>query len=158
MTADFSCPPLAVAIGRRWRMQGLPRQRPKTSHALETFRHGKRSQDRARRHRQLVYGRIEPGVLHPRLADDLGGSQRTDILITTHDSKYQQTRTRTTPATNGLAHVGARCTVRSVSESPHQAIPTMPLPQDVKDRYLGAAKFHRALNHFKRYACGNDVP
>jgi len=30
----------------------------------------------------------------------------------------------------------------------------MTVPQDVKDRYLGAAKFHRAFNHSTPCECG----
>ena len=40
-----------------------------------------------------------------------------------------------------------------------QRIPTMTgVAQDVKDRYLGAAKFHRALNHFNAVRVWGDVP
>jgi hypothetical protein len=37
-------------------------------------------------------------------------------------------------------------------------IPQMKVPQDVKDRYLGAAKFHRALNHFNAVRVWGSVP
>ena len=32
------------------------------------------------------------------------------------------------------------------------------VPQDVKDRYLGAMKFHRALNHFNAVRVWGDIP
>jgi hypothetical protein len=37
-------------------------------------------------------------------------------------------------------------------------IPQMSIPQATKDRYLGAAKFHRALNHFNAVRVWGSVP
>ncbi len=38
------------------------------------------------------------------------------------------------------------------------AIPNMKVTQDVKDKYMGAAKFHRALNHFNAVRVWGDIP
>jgi hypothetical protein len=87
-------------------------------------------------------------------------SDQTILINNTTDSKYEQDSYTYNSGNEWLFRVWAQ-----VYGAIGQAnliidrVPTMTgVPQDVKDRYLGAAKFHRALNHFNAVRVWGDVP
>ena len=93
------------------------------SHAGELSLDGERPEDRVGRDRQLVHGRLEPGVLHPRLADDLGGAERADHS----DQRDERLEVRGGPVREpgrqrmAVAHVGADVRRDRPSQPAHQA-------------------------------------
>jgi hypothetical protein len=75
------------------------------------------------------------------------------------DSRYEQDSFTLNPSNEWLWRVW-RQIYGAIEQSNLliERIPQMSVPQDVKDRYLGAAKFHRALNHFNAVRVWGSVP
>jgi hypothetical protein len=82
------------------------------------------------------------------------------IAQSTSDSRYEQDAFTLNSSNEWLWRVwrqiyGAEYQANTLIER----IPKMTtVPQDVKDRYLGAAKFHRAFNHFNAVRVWGSVP
>jgi hypothetical protein len=82
------------------------------------------------------------------------------VAQSTSDSRYEQDSFTLNPSNEWLWRVW-RQVYGAINQSNIliQRIPTMTgVPQDVKDRYLGAAYFHRALNHFNAVRVWGSVP
>src|SRR5258708_2406506 len=87
-------------------------------------------------------------------------SEQTILINNTTDSKYEQDTYTYNSGNEWLWRVWAQM-YGAIGQANLliARIPTMNgVPQDVKDRYLGAAKFHRALNHFNAVRVWGDVP
>ncbi len=87
-------------------------------------------------------------------------SDQTVLINNTTDSKYEQDAYTYNPNNEWLFRVWAQI-YGAIGQSNQliERIPSMAaVPQDVKDRYMGAAKFHRALNHFNAVRVWGDVP
>ena len=87
-------------------------------------------------------------------------SEQTILINNTTDSKYEQDTYTYNSGNEWLFRVWAQI-YGAIGQSNQliAAIPNMTaVAQDVKDRYLGAAKFHRALNHFNAVRVWGDVP
>jgi hypothetical protein len=87
-------------------------------------------------------------------------SEQTILINNTTDSKYEQD-TYTYNSTNEWLWRTWNQMYGAIGQSNLliDRIPTMTgVPQDVKDRYLGAFKFHRALNHFNAVRVWGDIP
>ena len=87
-------------------------------------------------------------------------SEQTILINNTTDSKYEQDTYTYNPTNEWLWRTWAQM-YGAINQANLliKAIPLMTaVPQDVKDRYLGAAKFHRALNHFNAVRVWGDVP
>ncbi|MEP6621355.1 MAG: RagB/SusD family nutrient uptake outer membrane protein [bacterium] len=87
-------------------------------------------------------------------------SEQTILINNTTDSKYEQD-TYTYNSTNEWLFRTWAQMYGAIGQA-NLVIPRIPtmvgVPQDVKDRYLGAFKFHRALNHFNAVRVWGDVP
>src|SRR5215471_7319946 len=87
-------------------------------------------------------------------------SEQTVLINNTTDSKYEQD-SYTYNSTNEWLWRTWNQMYGAINQANLliQRIPGMTgVAQDVKDRYLGAAKFHRALNHFNAVRVWGDVP
>jgi hypothetical protein len=87
-------------------------------------------------------------------------SEQTILINNTTDSKYEQD-TYTYNSNNEWLWRTWNQMYGAIGQANLliKAIPGMTgVAQDVKDRYLGAAKFHRALNHFNAVRVWGDVP
>ncbi len=87
-------------------------------------------------------------------------SEQTILINNTTDSKYEQD-TYTYNSGNEWLWRTWNQMYGAIGQSNLliARIPSMAaVPQAVKDRYLGAAKFHRALNHFNAVRVWGDVP
>jgi starch-binding outer membrane protein, SusD/RagB family len=87
-------------------------------------------------------------------------SEQTILINNTTDSKYEQD-TYTYNSNNEWLWRTWNQMYGAIGQANLliQRIPGMTgVPQDVKDRYLGAAKFHRALNHFNAVRVWGDIP
>jgi starch-binding outer membrane protein, SusD/RagB family len=87
-------------------------------------------------------------------------SDQTVLINNTTDSKYEQDTYTYNSGNEWLFRVWAQI-YGAIGQSNLMIdrIPGMTgVAQDVKDRYLGAAKFHRALNHFNAVRVWGDVP
>ena len=87
-------------------------------------------------------------------------SDQTILINNTTDSKYEQDTYTYNPTNEWLWRTWNQM-YGAIGQANLliQRIPTMTgVAQDVKDRYLGAAKFHRALNHFNAVRVWGDVP
>ena len=87
-------------------------------------------------------------------------SDQTVLINNTTDSKYEQDSYTYNSNNEWLFRVWQQ--VYGAIGQSNQLIAQIPqmtgVSQDVKDRYLGAAKFHRALNHFNAVRVWGDVP
>jgi hypothetical protein len=81
------------------------------------------------------------------------------VAQSTTDSRYEQDSFTLNPSNEWLWRVWKQI-YGAINQSNIliEQIPAMTVPQDVKDRYLGAAKFHRALNHFNAVRVWGSVP
>ena len=86
-------------------------------------------------------------------------SDQTILINNTTDSKYEQDSYTYNSGNEWLFRVWAQI-YGAIGQSNQliDRIPSMAVAQDVKDRYMGAAKFHRALNHFNAVRVWGDVP
>ncbi|HEX9483374.1 MAG TPA: RagB/SusD family nutrient uptake outer membrane protein [Gemmatimonadaceae bacterium] len=86
-------------------------------------------------------------------------SEQTILINNTTDSKYEQD-TYTYNSNNEWLWRTWNQMYGAIGQANLliQAIPNMKVAQDVKDKYTGAAKFHRALNHFNAVRVWGDVP
>lgn len=87
-------------------------------------------------------------------------NEQTILINATSGSKYEVDRYVNTPDNEWLWRTWAQM-YGAIGQANLliKRIPDMTgVPQDVKDRYLGAAKFHRALNHFNAVRVWGDVP
>lgn len=87
-------------------------------------------------------------------------SEQTVLINNTTDSKYEQDSYTYNSGNEWLFRVWAQA-YGAIGQANLMIdrIPTMTgVPQDVKDRYMGAAKFHRALNHFNAVRVWGEVP
>jgi len=86
-------------------------------------------------------------------------SEQTILINNTTDSKYEQDTYTYNSGNEWLWRTWAQM-YGAIGQANLliARIPSMAVPQDVKDRYLGAAKFHRALNHFNAVRVWGDVP
>ncbi|MEP6731056.1 MAG: RagB/SusD family nutrient uptake outer membrane protein [bacterium] len=87
-------------------------------------------------------------------------SEQTILINNTTDSKYEQDTYTYNSSNEWLWRTWAQM-YGAIGQANLliQRVPTMTgVAQDVKDRYLGAAKFHRALNHFNAVRVWGDVP
>lgn len=87
-------------------------------------------------------------------------SDQTILINNTTDSKYEQDVYTYNSNNEWLFRVWAQI-YGAIGQANLliERIPAMStVPQDVKDRYLGAAKFHRALNHFNAVRVWGEVP
>src|SRR5262245_5409086 len=87
-------------------------------------------------------------------------SEQTILINNTTDSKYEQD-TYTYNSNNEWLWRTWNQMYGAIGQANLliQRIPGMTgVAQDVKDRYLGAAKFHRALNHFNAVRVWGDIP
>jgi hypothetical protein len=87
-------------------------------------------------------------------------SEQTILINNTTDSKYEQDTYTYNSNNEWLFRVWAQ--IYGAIGQANLLIDRIPkmttVAQDVKDRYLGAAKFHRALNHFNAVRVWGDVP
>jgi starch-binding outer membrane protein, SusD/RagB family len=82
------------------------------------------------------------------------------VAQSTSDSRYEQDSFTLNPSNEWLWRVW-RQVYGAINQSNIliERVPKMTgVPQDVKDRYLGAAYFHRALNHFNAVRVWGSVP
>jgi starch-binding outer membrane protein, SusD/RagB family len=87
-------------------------------------------------------------------------NEQTILINATSGSKYEVDRYVNTPDNEWLWRTWAQM-YGAIGQSNLliKRIPAMVgVPQAVRDRYLGAAKFHRALNHFNAVRVWGDVP
>ncbi|MEO8620209.1 MAG: RagB/SusD family nutrient uptake outer membrane protein [bacterium] len=86
-------------------------------------------------------------------------NEQTILINNTTDSKYEQDTYTYNSGNEWLFRVWAQI-YGAIGQSNLliAQIPSMNIAQDVKDRYMGAAKFHRALNHFNAVRVWGDVP
>ena len=87
-------------------------------------------------------------------------SEQTILINTTTDSKYEQDTFTYNSGDERLFRVWAQM-YGAIGQANLliDRIPTMTgVPQEVKDRYMGAAKLHRALNHFNGVRVWGDIP
>ncbi|MDB4891819.1 MAG: hypothetical protein JWL61_3674 [Gemmatimonadetes bacterium] len=87
-------------------------------------------------------------------------NEQTILINNPTDSKYEQDTYTYNSNNEWLFRVWAQI-YGAIGQS-NQLIAQVPkmtgVPQDVRDRYMGAAKFHRALNHFNAVRVWGDVP
>jgi hypothetical protein len=87
-------------------------------------------------------------------------NEQTILINATSGSKYEVDRYVNTPDNEWMWRTWAQ--IYGAIGQANLLIKRIPdmqgVPQDVKDRYLGAAKFHRALNHFNAVRVWGDVP
>lgn len=82
------------------------------------------------------------------------------VASSTSDSRYEQDSFTLNPSNEWLWRVWRQ--LYGAIGSANQLIASIPkidgLPKDVRDRYLGAAYFHRAFNHFNAVRVWGSVP
>jgi hypothetical protein len=87
-------------------------------------------------------------------------NEQTILINATSGSKYEVDRYVNTPDNEWMWRTWAQM-YGAIGQANLliKRVPDMQgVPQAVKDRYLGAAKFHRALNHFNAVRVWGDVP